>query len=131
MNRMSNRAVVKSAELPPPAGPYSPGIKAGGFIFVSGQIGIDPKTGKVAGDGVKAQTEQVLLNVKSVVEAAGASMSDVVKVTVFLSDISHFKDMNEIYSKFFPNSPPARTTVQASLARKELLVEIDAIAYKP
>lgn len=131
MSSVSHRTVVKSPNLPPPSGPYSPGIKAGGFVFVSGQVAVDPRTGQVVGKTVEEQTERVLENVKTIIESAGASLKDVVKVSVYLADIGNFDKMNSVYRKYFPEEPPTRTTVQAGMARKEFLVEIDAIAYKP
>jgi len=124
------KVVIESSELPPPGGPYSPGVMAGGFIFVSGQTAVDPKTGQVVGSTIEEQTERTLENVRIVVTAAGASLEDVVRVTVYLADITNFSRMNEVYKRYFSHEPPARTTLEARLARKELLVEIDAIAYK-
>ena len=124
------KVVIESSELPPPGGPYSPGTKAGGFIFVSGQTAVDPKTGQVVGSTIEEQTERTLENVRIIVTAAGASLEDVVRVTVYLADITNFSRMNEVYKRYFSHEPPARTTLEARLARKELLVEIDAIAYK-
>ena len=127
----TGKVIVKSSKLPPPGGPYSPGVAAGAFVFVSGQASIDPETGHVVGNTIEEQTERALENVNTIVTAAGASLEDVVRVTVYLSDIANFSRMNEVYKRHFPNEPPARTTVEAKLARKELQVEIDAIAYKP
>jgi len=124
------KVVIESSELPPPGGPYSPAIMAGGFIFVSGQAAVDPKTGQVVGNTIEEQTERTLENVKVIVTAAGASLEDVVRVTVYLADITNFSRMNEVYKRYFSHEPPARTTVEARLARKELLIEIDAVAYK-
>lgn len=108
--------------------PLSPAVRAGDFIFVSGQVGVDPQTSDT-GAGVKRQTEIVLQRISGLLHHAGASMKDVVKTTVFLRDISHFAEMNEIYRSYFPSDPPARSTVQATLARSELLVEIECVAY--
>jgi len=128
---MSNeKVVIKSRSLPPPGGPYSPAIKAGGFIFVSGQAAVDPQTGQVAGSTIEEQTERTLENVKTIVTAAGASLDDVVRVTVYLAEITNFSRMNEVYKRYFSHDPPARTTLEARLAKPELLVEIDAVAYK-
>jgi 2-iminobutanoate/2-iminopropanoate deaminase len=122
----ASKEPVSTKEAPPAAGPYSQAIKAGGFVFAAGQIGRDPVT-KVEGD-VKAQTERTLKNLSAVLAAAGTSMDRAVKVTVFLKNISDFKDMNEVYAKFFPGVPPARSTVQAVLPNEAALVEIDVIA---
>jgi 2-iminobutanoate/2-iminopropanoate deaminase len=126
----NGKVVIKSSNLPPPGGPYSPAIKAGGFIFVSGQAAVDPQTGQVVGSTIEVQTERTLENIKTIVTAAGASLEDVVRVTVYLSEIANFSRMNEVYKRYFSHEPPARTTLEAKLARPELLVEIDAIAYK-
>jgi 2-iminobutanoate/2-iminopropanoate deaminase len=122
---------VRSASLPTPAGPYSPGMGFERLIFVSGQGGVDPATGILA-DDVEAQTEQVLKNVQAILEAAGSSLQHVLRCGVFLIDIGEFKKMNGVYSRMFGDHRPARTTVQvAGLPGPGLRVEIDAIAYKP
>ena len=126
----NGKVVIKSKSLPPPGGPYSPAIKAGGFIFVSGQAAVDPRTGQVVGSTIEEQTERTLENVRTIVTAAGASLEDVVRVTVYLTEITNFNRMNEVYKGYFSRDPPARTTLEARLARPELLVEIDAVAYK-
>ena len=115
-----------------PRGPYSPAVRAGGFIYVSGQVPIDPVTNKpVAGD-VQAETRQVLSNVRRILEGCGASLADVVKCTVFLADVKDFAAMNEVYTEFFGAAKPARTTVAiAALPLAGAKVEIDAVAYKP
>jgi len=123
------KTAVSTKEAPPAAGPYSQGIKAGGFVFAAGQIGRDPVTNKVEGD-VKAQTERTLKNLSAVLAAAGTSMDRAVKVTVFLRNISDFQAMNEVYAKFFSGVPPARSTVQAVLPNDAALVEIDVIAMQ-
>src|SRR5579862_1831149 len=122
---------VRSASLPTPAGPYSPGMGFERLIFVSGQGGVDPATGILA-DDVEAQTEQVLKNVQAILEAAGSSLQHVLRCGVFLIDIGEFKKMNGVYSRMFGDHRPARTTVQvAGLPGAGLRVEIDAIAYRP
>lgn len=114
---------------PRPTYPYSPGAKAGGLIITAGQVAWDKK-GKLVGIGnVRAQTRQVLSNVKSVLAEGGASFDDVIECSVFLADIRHFQEMNEEFAKAFPKKPPARTTIQALLAEPEMLVEIRAIAW--
>lgn len=121
--------VIKPAGTGPATVPLSPGIKANGFIFVSGQTGRSPETGGVA-EGMAAQTRQCLENVKAVLEAGGSSMDKVVKCLVFVTDISRFSEMNEVYRTYFPEtSYPARSTVEVkSLARREMIVEIEAVA---
>jgi 2-iminobutanoate/2-iminopropanoate deaminase len=110
-----------------PAGAYSQGIRAGDFVFVAGQGPLDPATGEVAGETIEEQTERTLENVKAILEAGGASMADVVKATVHLSDLSLFPRYNEVYARYFPDPKPVRTTVGSALLG--ILVEIDVIAY--
>ena len=114
---------------PRPTFPYSPGTRGGNMVFTAGQVAWD-NTGKVIGlDDVRAQTIQTLSNVKAVLEEGGATLSDVLKCNVYLKDMEDFQIMNEEFAKFFPESPPARTTVQTPMAEPEMLVEIEAIAY--
>jgi 2-iminobutanoate/2-iminopropanoate deaminase len=124
------KEVVVSDKIPKPIAPYSPGIKAGNFIFASGQVALDSLTGEIVGDTIAEQTEQALKNLRDVIEAAGSSLEHVVKTTVFLSDLNDFKEMNAVYGKFFQNNPPARSTVQVGLVLG-LKVEIEAIAIIP
>lgn len=116
---------------PTPRGPYSPAVRAGDFIFVSGQGPVDPLTDKLAPGDIKHQTYVTLKNIQTILEACGASLQDVVKCSVFLRDASDFKAMNEVYAEFFPSDRPARTTVEAKFHVAEMLVEVDCIAYKP
>ena len=120
----------KNLEFQPrPAFPYSPGTRGGNMVFTAGQVAWD-KTGNVIGlNDVRAQTIQTLSNVKAVLEEGGATLSDVVKCNVYLKDMKDFQVMNAEFAKFFPESPPARTTVQTPMAEPEMLVEIEAIAY--
>ena len=110
-----------------PVGAYSQGLRAGDFVFVSGQGPLDPETGKVVGDTIEEQTARVLQNIKAILEAGGASMADVVKVSAHLSDMSLFERYNRVYASYFPDPKPTRTTVGSQLPG--ILVEIDAIAY--
>ena len=120
-----------SSNLPAPVGPYSPGMIFGKLVFVSGQAGRDPATGTIAPD-VAAQTEQVLKNVATILEAAGSSLQHVLRCGVFLVDMKEFQKMNEVYARAFGSHRPARTTVEVSgLPGPGLLVEIDAVAYIP
>ena len=122
---------VTSSNLPTPVGPYSPGMIAGNLVFVSGQAGRDPATGTIAPD-VTRQTEQVLKNIATILEAAGSSLQHVIRCGVFLVDMKEFPQMNEVYARAFGAHRPARTTVEVSgLPGPGLLVEIDAIAYIP
>jgi 2-iminobutanoate/2-iminopropanoate deaminase len=110
-----------------PVGAYSQGLRAGDFVFVSGQGPLDPKTGKVVGDNIEEQTARVLENIKAILEAGGAGMADVVKVSAHLTDMSLFERYNRVYASYFPDPKPTRTTVGSQLPG--ILVEIDAIAY--
>lgn len=121
------KVVVKSDRIPRPVGPYSPAVKVGNFIFCAGQIGRNPATGHM-GTTVEEQTRQALMNLQSVLEAAGASLNDVVKTTVFMADMSEFSRMNSEYAKFFPENPPARSTVGVALPQG-VKVEIELVAY--
>ena len=111
-----------------PGAPYSLGTKAGNLVFVAGMVALN-QAGQLVGKGdIRAQTRQVLENVRSILEAGGAQMSDVVKATVYITDLANFAAMNEIYKSYFTSDPPARATVKAELVNKDFLVEIDAIA---
>jgi 2-iminobutanoate/2-iminopropanoate deaminase len=122
---------VRAAHLPAPAGPYSPGMGFERLIFVSGQGGVDPATGTIAPD-VEAQTEQVLKNIQTILQAAGSDLRHVLRCGVFLVDMGEFQKMNGVYARMFGEHRPARTTVGvAALPGEGLRVEIDAIAYKP
>ena len=125
---MSNRKAVKTGSAPGAIGPYSQAIAAGGFLFVSGQIPLDPGTGRLVEGGIGEQVGRVLENLKAVLQAGGAGMEAVVRTTVYLTDLSEFPRMNEIYARYFGPDPPARTTVQVSALPKGARVEIDAIA---
>jgi 2-iminobutanoate/2-iminopropanoate deaminase len=122
------RDVVLTDKGPKPIGPYSQAIRANGFLYVSGQVALDPKTGEFVGTDIRQQTERTLENVKGILEAAGSNMHHVVKTTVFLKDINDFSAMNEVYAKFFTLAPPARSTVQVARLPKDALVEIEVIA---
>jgi len=122
------RDVVLTDHGPKPIGPYSQAIRVNGFLYVSGQVALDPKTGELVGKTIQEQTERVLENVKSIVEAAGTKMAHLVKTTVFLKDMNDFAAMNEVYARYFPSAPPARSTVQVARLPKDALVEIEVIA---
>lgn len=123
---MEKKQII-TANAPSPAGPYSQGIAVDRFVFVAGQRPADPKTGEIA-EGIAAQTRQVIENLASVLEAAGSSLEDVVRSTVYLSDIKYFAEMNAVYEKLMPEPYPARTTIGTQL--RGILVEIDVIAIK-
>jgi 2-iminobutanoate/2-iminopropanoate deaminase len=129
---MSNHRSVTSTALPAPVGPYSPGMIFERLVFVSGQGATDPATGKLAGPDIETQTEQVLRNVQTILEAAGSGLAYVLRCGVFLTDMEEFPRMNAVYARFFGDHRPARTTIQAAaLPALGLRVEIDAIAYLP
>ena len=120
--------IVLTDRGPKPIGPYSQAIKSNGFLFISGQVALDPKTGEFSGGDIRQQTERVLENLKGIVEAGGSHLSRAVKATVFLKDMNDFAAMNETYGKYFSSAPPARTTIQVARLPKDALVEIDLIA---
>jgi len=124
------REVIATDGAPQAIGPYSQAIKANGLIFVSGQTPIDPATQQLLEGSVRDQTNRVLNNIKAILEKAGSSMDKVVRCGVFLKDMNDFAEMNAEYAKFFPNNPPARSTVQAARLPKDCQVEIDAIALE-
>jgi 2-iminobutanoate/2-iminopropanoate deaminase len=117
--------------VPTPRGPYSPAVRAGDFIFVAGQGPVDVETNQFSFGTIQHETRIVLSNIKRILEGCGASMSDVVKCSVFLSSGKDFAAMNEVYAEFFGDAKPARTTVEAQFAVPQMKVEIDCIAYKP
>ena len=122
------KEAVHTDRAPNPIGPYSQGIRANGFIFLSGQVALDPKSGELISGDVRQQTERTLENLKGVLEAAGANLNHVVKATIFLKNMSDFAGMNEIYARYFPKLPPARSTVEVARLPKDALVEIELIA---
>ena len=122
------KEVVLTARAPKPIGPYSQAIKSNGFLFLSGQVALDPQTNEFVGSDIRQQTERVFENIKGVLEAAGANFNHVVKTTVFLKDMNDFAAMNEVYARYFAAAPPARSTVQAARLPKDALVEIEVIA---
>lgn len=122
------RDVVLTDKGPKPIGPYSQAIRSNGFLYVSGQVALDPTTGEFVGTDIRQQTQRTLENVKGILEAAGSNMHHVVKTTVFLKDINDFAAMNEVYAKFFALAPPARSTVEVARLPKDALVEIEVIA---
>ncbi len=125
------KEIISTENAPGAIGPYSQAIKAGGMLFCSGQIPIDTATGEFVEGGVVEQTEQVLRNLKAVLEAAGAGIANVVKTTVFLADMNDFGAMNEVYAKYFGDDKPARATVQAARLPRDARVEIECIAVLP
>ncbi len=121
------KEVIHSTQAPKAIGTYSQAIKSGNFLFTSGQVGINPETGKLVRGGIKEETRQVLRNLKHVINAAGLDFKDVVKVTVFLDDIDNFSVYNDVYSDFFDGEPPARSTCQVDSLPLEAMIEIEMI----
>jgi len=119
---------IATDRAPKAIGPYSQAVRANGFLFVSGQIALDPKTQQVVGTTASVQTERVLENVKGILEAAGTALDRVVKATVFLADMNDFAAMNEVYGRYFEADPPARSTIEASKLPRNVRVEIEVIA---
>jgi 2-iminobutanoate/2-iminopropanoate deaminase len=122
------KQIIHTERAPQAIGPYSQAAKADGFVFVSGQIPIDPQTGQFVVGGITEQTEQVMKNLTAVLEAAGSGLELVIKTTVFLADMEEFAAMNEVYGRFFTSDPPARATVEAARLPRDAKVEIEAIA---
>ena len=122
------RQVVTAPDAPKAMGAYSPAIKAGNLLFISGQIPIDPSTGNLIDGDIKAQAEQVMRNLTALLRAAGAGFGQVVRTTVYLADMNDFAGMNEIYSSYIVDPPPARATVQVARLPRDVKIEIDAIA---
>jgi 2-iminobutanoate/2-iminopropanoate deaminase len=122
------REVVSTEHGPKAIGPYSQAVKANGFVFISGQVALNPATGQLVEGGIAQQTERVLENLRGIVEASGSSMHKAVKVSVFLKDMNDFAAMNEVYARFFPSAPPARSTVEVARLPKDVRIEIDLIA---
>ena len=120
--------VIATPNAPQAIGPYSQAIRANGFVFVSGQIPLDPSTGQLIEGGVAQQTERVLANLEAILKAAGSALDQVVRTTVYLKDMGEFAAMNEVYARFFPREAPARATVEVARLPKDVRVEIDAIA---
>jgi len=122
------KRVIHTDRAPEAIGPYSQAIQAGNFLFLSGQIPLDSKTGELARGDIRQQTRQVLENIKGVLESQKLGMEDVVKVTIFLKDIGNFNQVNEVYASYFPSSPPARSTVEVARLPRDADIEIEAIA---
>lgn len=124
------KEIISTDKAPKAIGPYSQAVKAGGFIFFSGQIPLDPVTGEMVGNTVAQQTEQVLANITAMLDAAGVTVADVVKTTIFLTNLADFGVVNEIYGRCFVESPPARSTVEVSGLPRGALVEIEVVAWR-
>ena len=123
-----NREIVATDKAPGAVGPYSQAVRVGDFVFTAGQIPLDPATGQMVEGGIEVQARQALTNVSAVLEAAGTSLSNVVKTTVFLADMGEFQAMNSVYAEFFPDAPPARSAVQVAALPLNARIEIETIA---
>lgn len=121
------RKIIKTDQAPQAVGPYSQGVKAGNLLFISGQLGVDPATGEIADESVERQTHQVLRNLQTIAEAAGTSLERALKVTVYLTNMDDFTEMNAVYSRFFPENPPARVCVEVRRLPKGVTIEMDAV----
>jgi len=128
--RNNMKKIIYSSKAPKPLGVYSQGVAAGGFVFVSGQIPIDPQTNKLIEKDIKKQTRQVFKNIEKVLSAEGLGLQNIVKISAFLLDLNDFKEMNEVFQEVFPENPPARTTTTVKTFPQDVLIEIDAIALK-
>jgi 2-iminobutanoate/2-iminopropanoate deaminase len=123
------KQIIHTTDAPQAIGPYSQAVRVGQFVFLSGQIPLDPASGNIIEGDITVQTRRVMENLGGVLRAAGASYSDVVKTTIFLADLDHFSKMNEIYGAYFTSEPPARATVQVGALPRGVLIEIDMIAH--
>jgi 2-iminobutanoate/2-iminopropanoate deaminase len=123
------RQIIKTDQAPGAIGPYNQAVRAGGFLFTAGQIPLDPATMQVVGTTAAEQARQALRNAQAIVEAAGLTMGDVVKATVFIRDMGQFAAINEVYATFFPGEAPARSVVEVSRLPKDVLVEVELVAY--
>ena len=124
------KKIISTQNAPAAIGPYSQAVEAGGLIFISGQLPIDPATGAMAPAEIKAQTEAVIRNLEGILKSEGLSLENVLKTTVFMADLGHFAAMNEVYGRFFAANPPARATIEVKALPKAALVEIEAVAAR-
>jgi len=126
---MQPKEIIRTDRAPAAIGPYSQAVRWNGLVFASGQIPLDPATGQIVEGGIEPQTVQVLENLRAVLEAAGARLDTVLKTTIFLKNLDDFAKVNEIYARYFPENPPARATVEAARLPRDVLVEIEAVAF--
>ncbi len=129
MQSQTSSESISTKAAPAAIGPYSQGIRAGDFLFISGQLPLDPETGEFVDGGIEAKTHQVIKNISAIIESAGGDLSRVVKTTVFLKDMKNFGAMNNVYEKYFGTALPARSAVQAAALPKDADIEIEAIAH--
>lgn len=126
---MTRKEIIQTSAAPAAIGPYSQAVRWNGLVFASGQIPLDPATGQIVGGGIEEQTVRVLENLKAVLEAAGARLDTVLKTTIYLKNLGDFAKVNEIYGRYFAVDPPARATVEAARLPRDVLVEIEAVAF--
>lgn len=126
---MHQKEIIQTSAAPAAIGPYSQAVRWNGLVFASGQIPLDPATGQIVGGGIEEQTVRVLENLKAVLEAAGARLDTVLKTTIYLKNLGDFAKVNEIYARYFAVDPPARATVEAARLPRDVLVEIEAVAF--
>lgn len=124
------KSIVNTSKAPAPIGPYNQAVKAGGTLYISGQIPLSVSSNEIIADDIEAETKQIMENIKAILSEAGYSFQDVVKTTIFLSDMSHFNDVNRVYGEYFDDDAPARETVAVKTLPKNVRVEISAIAFK-
>jgi len=122
------KEIIVCMNAPKPIGPYSQGVKAGCYIFISGQLGLSPQSGNLVAGEIREQTSQVMMNIKNILESSNSSIDSIIKTTVFLKDLRDFSAFNEVYASFFNQDPPARSAIQVAALPKDALVEIEAIA---
>ncbi len=127
---MTRRQTIATERAPRAIGPYVQAVQVGEWIFVSGQIPLDPETGELVPGGIREQTDRVLQNIRAILEAAGSSLDQVVKATVYLTDLNDFSEMNEVYARYFPGEKPARATVEVSRLPRDARIEMDVIALR-
>lgn len=125
---MTSKKIISTDAAPKAIGPYSQAVRAGSLLFISGQLPSDPKTGNIVGGDIKIQTKQCIENINGILAAAGASLANVVKTTVFLKSMDHFAEMNQVYQRYFTGDAPARSTVEVARLPKDALVEIESVA---
>jgi 2-iminobutanoate/2-iminopropanoate deaminase len=125
---MLSKEIISTEAAPKAVGPYSQAIKVGSFLFLSGQLPLHPQTGNVIGDNIESQTRQSIENIRSILSSLGSFLTDVVKTTVFLKDMGHFSQMNQIYQEYFDKDAPARSCFEVSRLPKDVLIEIESIA---
>jgi len=125
------KEIIRTDKAPAPVGPYSQAVKLGNLLFTAGQIAIDPQTGQLSTGDISEQTELVLKNIQAILKASGSGLDNVIKTTVFLKNMDDFSRMNEVYAQFFTTNPPARSAVEVARLPKDVLVEIECVAYIP